>query len=69
MLDLQAGMIPNVSSKQLLIALEPEAASMFCKRLQVNHFTSGTDQEMDVTFEKGDQYIVVDAGGIIIGLT
>lgn len=57
-------LIDNVHSNQLLIALEPEAASLTCRTIQTNSFTDNREnQTAKPTFEPGTKYIVVDAGG------
>ncbi|XP_062577564.1 heat shock 70 kDa protein 12A-like [Saccostrea cucullata] len=60
----KAELIDNTHSNQLLIALEPEAASLTCRTIQANSFINNTDnQTPKPTFEPGTKYIVVDAGG------
>ena len=44
-----------------MIALEPEAASIFCKELPVENFEGGSSN-IDV-FSPGKRYLVLDAGG------
>lgn len=44
-----------------MIALEPEAASIFCKELPVEKFEGGSDN-INV-FSPGQRYLVLDAGG------
>ena len=44
-----------------MIALEPEAASIFCKELPVEKFEEGSSN-IDV-FSPGKRYLVLDAGG------
>ena len=46
-----------------MIALEPEAASIFCKELPVEKF-EGESSYIDV-FSPGKRYFVLDAGGKI----
>ena len=46
-------------SNQLLVALEPEAASLTCRADNIkNH-------RFKPTFEPGTKYIVLDAGGLL----
>ncbi|KAL4230257.1 Heat shock 70 kDa protein 12A [Mactra antiquata] len=54
----------GIKSKDLRIALEPEAASLYCKQLEINkkQQESSTSQCLS-TFEPGSQYVIVDAGG------
>ena len=47
-------------SKQLMIALEPEAASLFCRRLDLTQFQC---DQSDISFTPGTKYLVIDAGG------
>ena len=51
---MQAG----IDGDNLIIALEPEAASMFCKHMPVER---GTDSLQ--TFKPGSKYIILDCGG------
>lgn len=53
---------PN--SDQLVIALEPEAASLHCRHLPDTDFVGYKDNVISKpTFEPGTKYLVVDAGG------
>ena len=59
-------MITNEDSDKLRIALEPEAASLYCRTLDIRNFTSGNAQpggDDDVTMAPGTVYMLVDAGG------
>ena len=58
----QAGLVDNGNSNRLQIALEPEAASIYCKSLRLNHFL-GETEKTDVKMGTGTVYMVVDAGG------
>ncbi|KAI8485288.1 hypothetical protein Bbelb_370350 [Branchiostoma belcheri] len=49
----KAGMASESKEGQLLIALEPEAAGIFCRR----------DLNQQVDIEPGDRYMIVDCGG------
>lgn len=60
---LQGGLIEEVYSNQLVIALEPEAASLHCRTLSFGKFMSGGDPGTRPSFEPGTKYLVVDAGG------
>ena len=51
---IQAG----IDGDNLIIALEPEAASMLCKYMPVER---GTDSLC--TFQPGSKYIILDCGG------
>ena len=52
-----------IETNRLVIALEPEAASIFCKELLVEKFEEGSDN-INV-FQEGQKYLVLDAGGNI----
>lgn len=51
----------GIDSKRLVIALEPEAASILCKELQLAKYEDGSDS-INV-FSPGQRYLVLDAGG------
>uniref|UniRef100_A0AAU0MUJ9 Heat shock protein family A member 12 variant X1 n=1 Tax=Urechis unicinctus TaxID=6432 RepID=A0AAU0MUJ9_UREUN len=57
----EAGIMPTVDSNQLIIALEPEAASVWCRSLSVDNFLNTTTSAS--TMQPGAKYIVIDAGG------
>lgn len=63
MFYLQAGIVTTGKEDRLVIALEPEAASVWCKKLPADGFE--TDNNSKVKFEEasGTQYIVLDCGG------
>lgn len=48
-----------------MIALEPEAASFYCKRLQMKDFLGETGEELvnEVLRKSSGSYMVVDNGG------
>lgn len=53
---------------KLSIALEPEAAALYCRFLPVEKLTGSTqDEEISQlrTFSPGAQYIIVDLGGTL----
>ena len=55
---LQAG----ISADKLMLALEPEAASLYCRHLPVQ-----IDGESSLsTFHAGQKYLVLDAGGTYV---
>ena len=54
----QAGIIPD----RLLIALEPEAASIYCKHIDLANF-SGVGANFK-PFAAGSRYVILDAGGM-----
>lgn len=51
----------GIPSNQLLIALEPEAASIYCQYLPIEKL-QGAEKGFCMT-EDGTQYMVVDNGG------
>ena len=59
---LQAG----ISKSRLMIALEPEAASLYCRYLPIK---KGDEGNSLVSFQPGTKYIVLDAGGTVLQLT
>ncbi|KAH3839750.1 heat shock 70 kDa protein 12B-like [Dreissena polymorpha] len=56
-------LIDSLYSNQLVIALEPEAASLYCRTLPVGMLGSSVDAGARPSFEPGTKYLVVDAGG------
>ncbi|KTF80459.1 hypothetical protein cypCar_00024128, partial [Cyprinus carpio] len=75
------GLVTPDSPDQLLIALEPEAASLYCRKLHLHQvidlsqrpIINGLDVEgshpFDSSFRQGDRYIVADCGGGTVDLT
>lgn len=56
----------NLNTEKVKLALEPEAASVFCRYLP----TEKRDEKIDIaTFPVGTQYLILDAGGGTIDLT
>ena len=55
-------MMDDVDSGQLVIALEPEAASLYCRNLDVNQFLERS-RTADIKLNAGTKYLVIDAGG------
>lgn len=51
----------GISRNQLMIALEPEAASLFCKYLPIEKL-QGSEGGISA-FKPGSRYLVLDAGG------
>lgn len=56
---IQAG-IPD---DQLNIALEPEAAAIYCKELAVARLNNDGSEAMLHKFDQGSQFMVLDLGG------
>ncbi|KAI8761497.1 heat shock 70 kDa protein 12A-like isoform X3 [Biomphalaria glabrata] len=60
----KGGLIDKPNSEQLVIALEPEAASLHCRNLPATDFVGYKDSTLSKpSFEPGTKYLVVDAGG------
>ena len=60
-LTLQAG----IDNDNLTIALEPEAASLFCRHLSVEKKATTTKTSI-AKFTTGTNYLVLDAGGMAL---
>ena len=58
----QAGLIDKVDSDNLLLALEPEAAAIHCRSLDITEFDSGKEVK-EVNMPPNTIYMIVDAGG------
>ena len=56
---LQAG----IPGSQLMLALEPEAASIFCKHIPSERMVIGDKSCLDA-FSPGTKYLILDAGGM-----
>ncbi|XP_068713523.1 heat shock 70 kDa protein 12A-like [Montipora foliosa] len=68
----QAGLIHPGKSNQLIIALEPEAAAIFCRQSKLREFVEGKGREETVknTYVPAKtQYLVVDNGGGTMDVT
>ncbi|XP_050181251.1 heat shock 70 kDa protein 12B-like isoform X2 [Myiozetetes cayanensis] len=65
----EAGMISGMLSKNLIIALEPEAASLWCKQLPQEGFMADSSDKKKFEDSPGIQYVVVDCGGGTIDIT
>ena len=61
----KAGIASAANPEQLLIALEPEAASVHCREKKMRDFTSerGDAGISDVFARRGAKYLVIDIGG------
>uniref|UniRef100_A0A8C4RR44 Heat shock protein 12B n=1 Tax=Erpetoichthys calabaricus TaxID=27687 RepID=A0A8C4RR44_ERPCA len=72
-----ATLVSPENPEQLLIALEPEAASIYCRKLRLHQvidlssrlILNGFDQETSSPLDSGDRYIVADCGGGTVDLT
>uniref|UniRef100_A0A8C6UY41 Heat shock 70 kDa protein 12A n=1 Tax=Neogobius melanostomus TaxID=47308 RepID=A0A8C6UY41_9GOBI len=65
----QAGIVSRDNGEKLVIALEPEAASIWCKKLPAEGFLSENHSRTSLQQTPGTQYIVVDCGGGTIDIT
>uniref|UniRef100_A0A3B3XB00 Uncharacterized protein n=1 Tax=Poecilia mexicana TaxID=48701 RepID=A0A3B3XB00_9TELE len=66
---MQAGIVEEGSEERLVIALEPEAASIWCKKLPAEGFISEKHNGTPLDQCQGSQYIFVDCGGGTIDIT
>ena len=57
----QAKLIKTVESKQLVLALEPEVASIYCTKVPVNLLPDQSKESME--FDVDTEYVIIDAGG------
>ncbi|XP_020482250.1 heat shock 70 kDa protein 12A isoform X7 [Labrus bergylta] len=75
----KSGLVPRENPEQLIIALEPEAASIYCRKLRLHQMVdldskttqngiSPTDN-VGSGMTQGDRYVVVDCGGGTVDLT
>ncbi|XP_035673083.1 heat shock 70 kDa protein 12B-like [Branchiostoma floridae] len=67
----QADLLSSKMPEQLIIALEPEAASLWCRELKLVDFAEETDEALvrDVIARHGTSYLVVDCGGGTVDIT
>ncbi|KAM4731313.1 heat shock 70 kDa protein 12A-like [Anableps anableps] len=66
---IQAGIVTEGTEDKLVIALEPEAASVWCKKLPSDGFITQNHSRNSLDQSPGTQYIVVDCGGGTIDIT
>ncbi|KAL6459486.1 hypothetical protein MHYP_G00329580 [Metynnis hypsauchen] len=60
----EAGLVTQSDPERLIVALEPEGASVWCKTLPSEGFMEGDLEEADkIEDVPGTQYMVVDCGG------
>lgn len=55
----------NGKEDSLVITLEPEAASVWCKKLPADGFITENHGDIRLDQTPGTQYIVVDCGGTL----
>ncbi|XP_028279324.1 heat shock 70 kDa protein 12A isoform X5 [Parambassis ranga] len=75
----KSGLVPRENPEQLIIALEPEAASIYCRKLRLHQMVDLGSQTTQNGFSptenvgsgmtQGDRYVVVDCGGGTVDLT
>lgn len=67
----KAEMVSNNAPEQLLIALEPEAASIHCREMKMREFANeiGDATVSDVFARPGSKYLVIDIGGGTLDVT
>ncbi|XP_072253694.1 heat shock 70 kDa protein 12A-like [Leuresthes tenuis] len=65
----KAGIVTEGNEHKLVIALEPEAASVWCKKLPADGFITQNHDRDALDESPGTQYIVVDCGGGTIDIT
>ncbi|XP_045215508.2 heat shock 70 kDa protein 12B-like [Mercenaria mercenaria] len=58
----------GLPTERLMVALEPEVASLYCLHLPIDKTTDGSDVFIS-QFKTGTQYLVLDAGGGTIDIT
>uniref|UniRef100_A0A087X6R9 Heat shock protein family A (Hsp70) member 12A.2 n=1 Tax=Poecilia formosa TaxID=48698 RepID=A0A087X6R9_POEFO len=66
---MQAGIIKKGDDKKLVIALEPEAASIWCKKLPADGFITQNHNTKSLDQTPGTQYLIVDCGGGTMDIT
>ena len=54
----------GINNKDLRIALEPEAASLYCRLMPAEKILDHRGNSVIATFKRGHKYMVLDAGGI-----
>ncbi|XP_043084959.1 heat shock 70 kDa protein 12A-like [Puntigrus tetrazona] len=65
----EAGLVTDSTPERLIFALEPEAASVFCKQLPSDRFIAEGEYEEKLEQQPGSRYMVVDCGGGTIDIT
>ncbi|XP_075613932.1 heat shock 70 kDa protein 12A isoform X1 [Balearica regulorum gibbericeps] len=75
----KAGLASPENPEQLIIALEPEAASIYCRKLRLHQMIDlssrapvngySPSDTIGTGFTQGDRYIVVDSGGGTVDMT
>ncbi|XP_059376173.1 heat shock 70 kDa protein 12A isoform X3 [Carassius carassius] len=75
----KAGLVSRDNPDQLIIALEPEAASIYCRKLRLHQMVDlgnktslngySPTENVGAGMTQGDRYVVVDCGGGTVDLT
>ncbi|XP_053488061.1 heat shock 70 kDa protein 12A isoform X2 [Ictalurus furcatus] len=75
----KAGLASRDNPEQLIIALEPEAASIYCRKLRLHQIIDlgektsvngyNATENVGASMVQGDRYVVVDCGGGTVDLT
>jgi hypothetical protein len=53
----------DIRPENIVIALEPECASLYCRNIDTVNFIGGNSSDI---FKAGSKYMIVDAGGEIL---
>ncbi|XP_071124900.1 heat shock 70 kDa protein 12B-like [Mytilus edulis] len=64
----EAAVTGGIPNSQLMLALEPEAASIYCKHLPVERLAAGAKSALGA-FSPGTKYLILDAGGGTVDIT
>ncbi|XP_014882501.1 heat shock 70 kDa protein 12A-like, partial [Poecilia latipinna] len=64
----QAGIVTDGTENNLVLALEPEAALVYCKKLPSEGFIAENRGESKLDQSPGTQYIVVNCGGMTFSM-
>lgn len=67
----EAGLASSSDPKQLIIALEPEAAAVYCRQRKLREFVEGKGEETvkEALVPTNTQYLVIDNGGGTMDIT
>ncbi|CAH3155053.1 unnamed protein product [Pocillopora meandrina] len=67
----EAGLSSSIDSSQVIIALEPEAAAVYCRQRKLREFVEGKGDEVvkDTLVLTKTQYLVIDNGGGTMDVT
>lgn len=67
----EAGLSSSIDSSQVIIALEPEAAAVYCRQRKLREFVEGNGDQVvkDTLVPAKTQYLVIDNGGGTMDIT